>query len=124
MQLLRPTNDEQLAAEDGPKPPPSDTASSNAGYEPPGYELSLLDELEIIGPAPGWQLEDEECLVCEDEDLFESYVAEGDFAVRKTTNKKGKKLALMNDVLESEDLFRTRKLQGRSSVKINNKPPS
>ena len=123
MQLLRPINDEQLAAEDSPKPPPSDAASSNAGYEPPGYELSLLDELEIIGPAPGWRLEDEECLVCEDEDLFESYVAEGDFTVRKTTNKKGKKLALMNDVLESEDLLRTRKLQGRSSVKINNKPP-
>ena len=62
--------------------------------------------------------------VCEDEDTFESLVNDGFFVVRKTTNRKGKKLSTMMNLLDSQDLTQTRKLQGRHHHKINYKPPT
>ena len=99
---------------------PSDAVSSTDGqYLPydPDCDHGLCDELDLLRPPPGWMPDDLPVnyrMICEDEEPFWQMVSDGSFTVRKTTNRKGNKLQTMCNVLESEDLSRTRKLHGRN----------
>jgi len=54
--------------------------------------------------------------------IFEAMVQQQEFPVRKTTQRKGKKLDNMNMVLDSMEIFNYRKLQGRNHEKVTRKP--
>jgi len=108
---------------------PSDTVDSDIGHGDTyidGYEYTLMDELDLLRPQPDWHPDDEkihEGMVCEDDDRFWSLVSEGGFAVRSTTNKKSKKLETMNKLLDSDDLMKSRTLQGKTKPKVAHRPP-
>ena len=102
-------------------------ATATTGY-PWADEYSLADELDLLHPPPGWLPDDHderiyEGLVRKDDDQFWSIVSKGGFVVRSTTNKKSKKLDTMNKLLDSDDLMKSRTLQGKTKPKVAHRPP-
>lgn len=79
-----------------------------------GYEQERRRLRELGLPDEGW--------LCEDVTIFETMVQEQEFPVRRTTQRKGKKLDNMNMVLDSSEIFNIRKLQGRNHEKVTRKP--
>lgn len=78
------------------------------------YEQERRRLRELGLPDEGW--------LCEDVTIFETMVQEQEFPVRRTTQRKGKKLDNMNMVLDSNEIFNIRKLQGRNHEKVTRKP--
>ena len=62
--------------------------------------------------------------VCDDADVFHSEMGDGAVVIRHTTGKKGKKLDLMNQNLDSEDLVRGYQLRGQQRPKVQHRPPT
>ena len=92
---------------------PSDAASSTDGHQPGDAfnvleDMTTIEALEFLAPTAGWSPSDDDAYVCEDEDTFESLVNDDFFVVRKTTNRKDKKLSTMMNLLDSQDLTQTR----------------
>eukprot|EP00435_Cladocopium_sp_Y103_P023477 s3323_g5.t1 len=85
------------------------------------------DALDLLRPPDGWHPDDESPtnygMICEDDDTFWQMVSDGHFTVRKTTNRKSHKLQTMRNIVESEDVSRTRKLQGRQRQHVSRNPP-
>ena len=79
-----------------------------------GYEQERRRLRELGLPDEGW--------LCEDVTIFEAMVQQQEFPVRKTTQRKGKKLDNMSMVLDSNEIFNIRKLQGRNHEKVTRKP--
>jgi hypothetical protein len=62
--------------------------------------------------------------LCEDVDVFETLVAEGNFTVRKTTTKKGKKIQAMDKALDAKDLMDQQAISGKKHHNVSHRPPS
>ena len=62
-------------------------------------------------------------LVCDDDALFQTHISAGDFVVRKTTNRKGKKLDLLNQNLDADDLLAHHRLSGKARPTVERRPP-
>jgi len=62
--------------------------------------------------------------MCEDVEVFETLVAEGNFTVRKTPTKKGKKIQAMDKALDAKDLMDQQAISGKRHHNVSHRPPS
>lgn len=115
-----------------PQPPSEEYYPPPEPFGDPDYE-DHLDEMhflemmrqEVANMSDMYDLQPdpEEIHYCEDYDIFESFVSQGGFPVRKTTNKKGKKIQQLMTIQDAEDFLRAKKLSAAGLPKISRKPP-
>ena len=118
-----------------PQPLPSDAADSDCGppdspmsagewhavmrQEVEGYEQHMRE----LGLPAYPHLQQDDSVVCEEVEEFEALLAEGQFTIRKTTTRKGKKLDKMCNNLDAFDLESKLVLQDRRHPCVRRKPP-
>ena len=130
-----PMDEAHVVLDDQSLSPPPQSEENYPPPEPfgdPDYEDYLDErhfiemmrhEVENYEAELGGQPDPEEIHYCENYDIFEAMVSQDGFPVRKTTNKKGKRIQQLITLLDAEDLLRSRRLSASGFPKAQRKPP-